>query len=422
MALVYGGKDGFWSTNAKKRFEEEEEKVIVRPFEALRPDKKYVERVQCPPYDVVNKVEAKEYAKDPYSFMRVVRPDVIAKDDENIYEVAARELSKLVSKKVLIRDSHPTFYLYSQTMGNHVQTGLVACVAAEEYPHKIKRHELTRTEKERERIEHILATRANTGQVFLTYKSDENLKELMNVENGELIYEVKSENPTVIHRIYSISNEKLREEISLAFEKVPAFYIADGHHRASASVQVSKKFEGEGEWKYFMATIFPHDELKLFGYHRVIKDLNGLSKNELIEKLKKAGFEVKDSEKGGDPSDVHTFGMYLEGKWYELKAMKIDEDDPIKRLDVSILQERVLAPILGINDPRTDSRIDFVGGIRGTFYLRKLVDEGEYRLAFSLYPTKIEDVMAVADAGLFMPPKSTWFEPKLRSGLLIHTF
>ncbi len=395
--------------------------MVVRPFKALRPHERYVERVQCPPYDVVTDEEAKVYARDPYSFMRVVRPDAVAKSGENIYQLAAREMERLSSEGILVRDSRPNFYLYSQTMGDHVQTGLVACVSADEYPDKIKRHELTRTNKERERIEHILATRANTGQVFLTYKSDSSIKALVNVKNGELLYEVRSEKPSVIHRIYSISDETLLNEISQAFSEVPAFYIADGHHRASASVQVSKRFEGEGEWKYFMATIFPHDELKLFGYHRVVKDLNGLSDDEFLKKLKNAGFELKENG-SGEPTEVHKFGMYFNGTWYEMKALNVDEVDPIKRLDVSILQERVLKPILGIEDPRTDSRINFVGGIRGVSYLKTLVDDAKYRLAFTLYPTNMEDVMDVADSGLFMPPKSTWFEPKLRSGLLIHTF
>ena len=397
--------------------------MIVRPFKALRPDPKYVERVQCPPYDVVTKEEAKKYTEDPYSFMSVIRPDAIAKEDENIYEVAARELKKLVREKVLIRDEKPLFYLYSQTMGQHTQTGLVACVAAKEYPKKIKRHELTRTDKERERIKHILATRANTGQVFLTFRSDDNLKKAINVENGRLLYEVKSKKPDVIHRIYSIEDESDIKRIEEVFDDVPAFYIADGHHRASASVQVSKEFNGEGEWNYFMATIFPHDELQLMGYHRVVKDLNGMSKEEFLERLKKANFDVCEVNSSVvEPKAVHHFGMYLDGKWYELKAIDVNEKDPIKKLDVSILQERVLSPLLGIENPRTDSRIDFVGGIRGIPYLKSLVDNENYAVAFALYPTRIEDVMEVADADLFMPPKSTWFEPKLQSGLLIHTF
>ncbi|WP_036225439.1 DUF1015 domain-containing protein [Mesoaciditoga lauensis] len=396
--------------------------MIVRAFRALRPDPKYVEKVQCPPYDVVTKEEAEEYAREPYSFMRVIRPEVVAKEGESIYEVAARELKRLISENVLVREEKPKFYLYSQTMGKHTQTGLVACVAAEEYPEKIKRHELTRTDKERERMNHILATRANTGQVFLTYRNNDELDDLLNVNNGKLLYEVKSKNPDVIHRIYSIEDEKIAQSIVEAFQKVPAFYIADGHHRASASARVSKELGGEGEWNYFMATIFPHNELQLMGYHRVIKDLNGLTEKEFLEKLQKANFDVAEVDGVVEPKTPHHFGMYLLGRWYELRATKVNEKDPIERLDVSILQQRVLDPILGIKNPRTDSRIDFVGGIRGIPYLESLVDSKDYVLAFALYPTRIEDVMEVADSNLFMPPKSTWFEPKLQSGLLIHTF
>ncbi len=396
--------------------------MIVRPFKALRPAPEYVKRVQCPPYDVVTEEEAKKYVEDPYSFMNVIRPDVVVKEKEDIYEVAAREFKRLIREKALIRDEKPKFYLYFQTMGKHTQTGLVACVAAEEYPQKIKRHELTRTDKEKERMKHILATRANTGQVFLTYKSVSEIKELLNVKNGKLLYEVKSKNPDVIHRIYSIENEDISKRIVEAFKNVPAFYIADGHHRASASVQVAKELGGNGEWNYFMATIFPHDELQLMGYHRVIRDLNGLSTKEFLDGLRKADFDVVEMPSVIEPKAPHHFGMYLNGKWYELRATNVSEEDPIKRLDVSILQERVLAPLLGIENPRTDSRIDFVGGIRGIPYLQTLVNNEDYVLAFALYPTRIEDVMAVADANLFMPPKSTWFEPKLRSGLLIHTF
>jgi uncharacterized protein (DUF1015 family) len=398
--------------------------MIVRPFKSLRPDPKYVERVQCPPYDVVNEEEAKEYVKDPYSFMSVIRPDVVAQKDESIYEVAARELKRLISEKVLVRDEKPKFYLYSQIMGTHTQTGLVACVAAKEYPEKIKRHELTRTDKERERMNHILATRANTGQVFLTFRNEtSDLKNLLDVKNGKLLYEVKSKNPDVTHRVYSIEDDEMIENIEKAFKEVPAFYIADGHHRAAASARVSKELGGEGEWNYFMATIFPHDELQLMGYHRVVKDLNGLTTKEFLDALQRANFDVAEVDGGiVKPKAPHHFGMYLNGSWYELRATNVNESDPIERLDVSILQNRVLDPILGIKNPRTDSRIDFVGGIRGIQYLKVLVDNEDYVLAFALYPTRIEDVMEVADANLFMPPKSTWFEPKLQSGLLIHTF
>jgi len=396
--------------------------LIVKPFDALRPTKEEVERVQCPPYDVVDFNEARRFVEDSHSFMRVVRPDVIANSQEDIYEVAAREFNKLISEGALIRHGKPAFYIYSQTMDGHTQTGLVACVAASEYPERIKRHELTRVEKEEERTKHILKTRAHTGQVFLTYKAIPELKELIKVENGHLLYEVKSHNPEVTHKIYSIDDSSLIKQIQDVFEKIPKLYIADGHHRAAASVRAAQKLGGDGEWNYFMATIFPHDELQLMGYHRVVKDLNGMSAGDFIARLEIAGFDITRVSKKVEPAAAHHFGMYLNGYWYELRAYNVNESDLIKRLDVSILQERVLGAILGINNPRTNSRIDFVGGIYGVETLQSLVNSGKYAVAFALYPTKIEDVMDIADAELTMPPKSTWFEPKLRSGLLVHKF
>ncbi len=396
--------------------------MIIKPFDALRPTKEEVERVQCPPYDVVDFNEAKRFAKDPHSFMRVVRPDVIANPQENIYEVAARELDRLIEEGALVHHGKPAFYIYSQTMAGHTQTGLVACVAASEYPERIKRHELTRVEKEKERTEHILKTRAHTGQVFLTYKGIPEVKELVKIENGNLLYEVKSHNPEVTHKIYSIDDPTLIERIQEVFKNIPAFYIADGHHRAAASVRTAHELGNDGEWNYFMATIFPHDELQLMGYHRVVKDLNGMSAGDFIARLEIMGFDITRVSKKVEPAAAHHFGMYLNGYWYELYAHNVDKSDPIKRLDVSILQERILGPILGIDNPRTNSRIDFVGGIYGTETLQSLVNSGKYAVAFALYPTSVEDIMDVADAKLFMPPKSTWFEPKLRSGLLVHKF
>ncbi len=395
--------------------------MFVKPFDALRANEKEVEIVQCPPYDVVDRDEAKKTAETPHSFMRVIRPDVVASQNENIYETAAKELEKLVREGAFVRHGKPAFFIYSQTMGEHVQTGLIACVSADDYPLRIKRHELTRVEKEEERTKHITTTRAHTGQVFLTFRADDTVKRLLSPENGRMLYDVKTKNPDVSHRIYAVDDEKTISEVQKAFEKVESFYIADGHHRAAASVRAAKEFGGEGEWKYFMATIFPHDELKLLGYHRLIRDL-GMDSETFIERLKEAGFDVIRMNGTVEPREPHRFGMYLDGKWYELRAMNVDETDPVKRLDVSIMQERILDPILNVKDPRTDPRIDFLGGIHGTSSLQMKVDGGEYVLAFVMYPTKMEDVMDVSDAELIMPPKSTWFEPKLRSGFLIHTF
>ncbi len=395
--------------------------MLVKPFGGLEAKSTEVERMNCPPYDVVSLEEAKRFSLDPNSFMRVIRPDAIAKEGEDIYEVAAREFNRFIDEKLFVKNEKPSFYIYSQKMSSHTQTGLIACVPTVAYPQHIKRHELTRKEKEEERMKHILATHAHTEHVFLMYRAMKEIKKLMRVDLGNHLYNFKTKNPDTIHDVYRIEDSAMIEDIAQSFEEVDSFYIADGHHRASASVRVAQQIGGDGEWNYFMATIFPHDELQILGYHRIVKDLNG-NGSELLKKIKDAGFEVKKTHEIPPKLSKHIIGMYMEGEWYTLKAVDVDDSDPIRSLDVSILQERILDNILGIKDPRTDPKLGFIGGVNGFADLKKAVDSKEYKVAFYMHPTDVESVMNVADKDMIMPPKSTWFEPKLRSGFLVHTF
>lgn len=395
--------------------------MFVKPFGGLEAKSAEVERMNCPPYDVVDLEEAKKFSVDTHSFMRIIRPDSIAKPGEDIYQIAAKEFKRFIDEKLFIKNEKPSFYIYSQKMISHVQTGLVACVPTSAYPEHIKRHELTRKEKEDERMKHILATHAHTEHVFLMYRAMKEIKKLMRIDLGDHLYSFKTENPDTFHNLYRVEDDALIQDITYAFQNVDTFYIADGHHRASASVRVASEIGGIGESNYFMATIFPHDELRILGYHRIVKDFNG-SESDFLRKIKEAGFDVKKTYNKPPELSKHTIGMYMEGEWYSLIAMNVDDSDPIKALDVSILQERILDDILGIKDPRTDPRVDFVGGVNGFDDLKKAIDTNKYKVAFYMYPTEIESVMDVADKNMIMPPKSTWFEPKLRSGLLVHTF
>ncbi len=395
--------------------------MFVKPFGGLEAKSTEVDRMNCPPYDVVSLEEAKQFSVDPHSFMRVVRPDAISKEGENIYEVAAKEFNRFINEKLFVKNEKPSFYIYSQKMPSHTQTGLIACVPASAYPQHIKRHELTRKEKEDERMKHILATHAHTEHVFLMYRAIKEIKKLMRVDLGNHLYNFKTKNPDTIHDVYRIEDNTMIEDIAQSFQEVDSFYIADGHHRASASVKVAQQIGGDGEWNYFMATIFPHDELQILGYHRIVKDLNG-NGSEFLKKIKDAGFDVKKTYEMPPKLSKHIMGMYMEGEWYMLKAVDVDDSDPISALDVSILQERILDNILDIKDPRTDPKLGFIGGVNGFADLKKAVDSNECKVAFYMHPTDVESVMEVADKNMIMPPKSTWFEPKLRSGFLVHTF
>ncbi len=404
--------------------------AVIKPFKILHPKKEFVEEISCPPYDVVNRKEAELYAKNPISFMHVIRAEVDMKDEtENVYKKAKENLDKLVSGEYLLEEKDPVFYIYRQKMGNFTQTGLVACVSVKEYDRNIiKKHELTRQEKEDDRTNHILSLKANTGPVFLTYPGEEGKEDFFDklVDNKNPLYDFKDENE-VIHTIYRIDDTNVIEQIKREFEKIPYLYIADGHHRAAAASRVAgimggdSDYDPEKEYNYFLSVIFPSAQLNIMDYNRIVKDLNSHSIDKFLKEVGEL-FEIYKEDFDGKPDKKHHFGMYLNEQWHLLIPKKgtYNSKDPILSLDVSILQNNLLNPILGIRDPRKDERIDFVGGIKGTKELKKLVDSGKYKVAFSLFPTSIYELMDVADSGKTMPPKSTWFEPKLRSGLFIH--
>ncbi len=410
--------------------------AVVKPFRGLRPLPELAEKVASPPYDVLSSEEARELAKgNPYSFLYVIKPEIDLPEgidlyDDRVYAKGKEHLDRLCREGVLRQDDKPCFYIYKQKMGDHLQIGLVACASVDDYERDvIKKHEHTREEKEIDRARHIYTLNANTGPVFLTYPAVEDIDKLIQrAMEREPVYDFESDG--VRHTFYVVDDPFLTDALESAFRNVPVLYVADGHHRSAAATRVRKmKAEenpdhtGDEEYNYFLVVIFPHNQMKIMDYNRVVKDLNGLGVEEFFRKIEEK-FSVE--EWGGQykPDTPHTFGMYIGGKWYRLTAKQgtFDEDDPVLSLDVSILQENLLAPVLGISDPRKDKRINFVGGIRGLGDLERLVDSGEYKVAFAVYPTTINQLMAIADAGKVMPPKSTWFEPKLKSGLVIHTF
>lgn len=412
--------------------------AVVKSFKGLRPDPKFAERVASPPYDVLNSEEAREMVNDnPYSFLHVVKPEVdvdpsIDLYDDRVYNMGKQSLNKLIKEGILIQDKEESFYIYSQEMGDHSQIGLVAVASVDEYQEgKIKKHENTRLAKEKDRAKHIKVLNAQAGPVFLTYREDEEIDSLIeDAMSRKPVYDFTADDG-IKHTFYVINDEGIKKSIKSAFGKLDCLYVADGHHRSAAAARVrderrakENEYSGKEEYNYFLTVIFPHNQMYIMDYNRVVNGLNGLSKEDYVKRIKD-GFDVEEwSERGKPfkPEKIHNFGMYLDGKWYHLSAKHgtFDGDDPVESLDVSILQENLLRPILGIEDPRKDRRISFVGGMRGLGELERLVDSVEYTVAFSMYPTSIEQLMAIADAGKVMPPKSTWFEPKLRSGLITH--
>ncbi len=410
--------------------------AIVKPFKALRPAPEYADKVVSLPYDVMNRKEAADMAAgNPYSYLHICRAEIDMPEQDNpydrsVYEKAKSNIADFYNKGIFIREEKPAYYVYRQIMNGRVQTGFVGCASIDDYQNNIiKKHELTRHEKELDRINHFDICDADTEPVFFTYKQNPNLARIIaeTVKNAP-VYDI-TDFMNVSHMLWVITDENLCAEIENIFkDQVQYMYIADGHHRSASAVNVGMKrrkehpdFTGDEEFNYFMAVMFPDEDLAVFDYNRVVKDLNGNTKEEFLNKIS----EKFDVEKVGDkayrPEKLHTFGMYLSDGWYKLSAKKntFNAADPIDSLDVSILQNNLLSPVLGIGDPRTDKRIDFVGGIRGLEALEKRVSE-DMTVAFSLYPVSIAQLIAVADAGLLMPPKSTWFEPKLGSGLFIH--
>lgn len=411
--------------------------AVFRPFQAVRPAPRQASKVAALPYDVMSSQEAREMVKDnPLSFLHVDRAEIdlnpsIDLYDRKVYEKAADNLNQMQQEGILIQDNRPCYYIYRQIMDGRVQTGLVGCASIDDYLNgHIKRHELTREDKEQDRICHVDTCDANTGPIFLTYRAHREISALLDqwTKSHQPVYDFVTEDE-ISHIVWIIDDGKMMDELQKHFAAISSFYIADGHHRAASAVRVGQKrrrehpgYNGSEEFNYFLAVLFPDDELKILDYNRVIKDLNGMTPRQFMERLS-AICEIIPMERCGGchPTKCHTMGMYLEGKWYRLAIRKpfCQESDPVENLDVSILQKQVLTPILGIEDPRTSERISFVGGVRGLEELEKMVED-DYAVAFAMYPTSLDDLMTIADCGEIMPPKSTWFEPKLRSGLFIH--
>ncbi len=410
--------------------------AVFRPFKAVRPVPEFASRVAALPYDVMNSAEAAEMVKgNPYSFLHVDKAEIDIPDCTNIYTEqvylkAKSNLDKLVDDGICEQDAESRFYIYRQIMNGRSQTGLVGCVSIDDYINNIiKKHELTRADKEADRINHVDYCDANTGPIFLTYRPQDKIASIVNdwKESKEPVYDFVTDDG-ITNTVWVIDCDETNAEISKLFKEVDYLYIADGHHRAASAVKVGLKrreqnpeFTGEEEFNFFLAVLFSCDELEIMDYNRVMKDLAGNTPEEFIEKIS-GKFTVEAVGKDAyRPAQAHTFGMLLGGEWYKLTAKSgtFNENDPVESLDVSILQNNLISPILGIDDPRTDKRIDFVGGIRGLGELERRANE-DMCLAFSMYPTTLRELMDIADAGQIMPPKSTWFEPKLLSGLFIH--
>lgn len=409
--------------------------ATIKAFKAYRPTAALAEKVAALPYDVMNSDEAREEVKgNPYSFLHVDKAEIdLPRDvdlyDSRVYEKAKENLQNMIAEKTYVQDEAPCLYIYEQTFRGKTQTGLVGCASVDEYQNNIiKKHELTRADKEADRIRHVDTLDANTGPIFLTYRKQPVISALLESYKAlhEAVYDFVSGD--VRQRVWVITEKETLETLTSLFETVPALYIADGHHRAASAVRVAEKrrkekpFTGDEEFNYFLAVYFPAEELTILDYNRLVKDLNGLDAGAFLEKLEEK-FNVRLIGKDAyHPEKRHEFGLYLEKNWYalSLKDGIADEQNPVASLDASILQNEVLTPLLAIGDPRTDARIDFVGGIRGLKELENRVNSGEMTLAFSMCPVSTEELMAIADAGKIMPPKSTWFEPKLLSGLFIH--
>ena len=406
----------------------------IRPFRAYRPCQGMEERIAALPYDVYNRAEACEVVKkNPESFLAVDRAETQFGEEVDtyadcVYEKADQMLREKIQEGKFVQDPTPCFYLYELTMDGHSQTGVVGCASIDDYRNNvIKKHENTRADKEEDRIRHVDTCSMQTGPIFLAYRAKEDLKEKI----GELkkqapVYDFVSEDG-IGHRVWVIDNDADVAMIEESFGKIPAIYIADGHHRCASAVKVGLKrreqypdYTGEEEFNYFLSVIFQDEELRILDYNRVVKDLNGMDAAAFLTRIEEYFAVEKKGQAPYRPTEKGTFGMYLEDEWYCLSAKEeIKSEDAVEGLDVSLLQNDLLDPILGIMDPKTDKRIDFVGGIRGLGELERRVHT-DMKVAFSMYPTSIAELFAVADAGRLMPPKSTWFEPKLRSGLFLH--
>lgn len=408
--------------------------ATIKPFFCVRPKAETASRVAALPYDVYNRKEAKEEVmREPLSFLKIDRPETAFDDSVDmyapeVYEKARELLQKDIQDGVYERDEEAVYYIYELVMDGRSQTGLVACASIEDYENQvIKKHENTREDKEVDRITHVDTCGAQTGPIFLAYRSEQVI--------NDIVERVKKESPLydftavdgITHRVFRVGRADDVEAVRKAFSQIDRIYIADGHHRAASAVKVGIKrrnanpaHTGAEEYNFFLSVLFPHDQLMIMDYNRTVKDLNGLTAEEFLNRVQE-NFDVQKSDVPVRPASKGQMGMYMEKQWYCLTAKNklFEGKDAVGKLDVSILQEYLLAPVLGIGDPRTDSRIDFIGGIRGLSELEKRADE-DMKVSFSMYPTSITELFDVADQNLLMPPKSTWFEPKLRSGLFIH--
>ena len=411
--------------------------ATVKPFFCIRPEESAACKVAALPYDVYNRKEACEAVKDnPLSFLNIDRAETqfgeeVDTYDDRVYQKARQLLDARIQDGTFVTEKEPCYYLYQLTMDGRSQTGIAACCRVDDYVNGIiKKHENTREDKELDRIRHVEVTGAHTGPIFLAYRSNETLTEIMEKAMADRpLYDFVSEDG-IGHKVWRVADKGQVKSIEDAFEQIPATYIADGHHRAASAVKVGLRrreqqkskgeaVTGEEPYNYFLSVLFPEDQLMIMPYNRVVKDLNGLSMEKFFTAIHE-NFDVAKVEEAYAPEEKGTFGMYVGGAWYLLKIKDhLRTSDPVKGLDVSLLQDYLLGPVLGIGDPRVDKRIDFIGGIRGLRELERRTKE-DMAVAFSMYPTSIQELFAVADAGMLMPPKSTWFEPKLRSGLFIH--
>lgn len=407
----------------------------IRPFACLRPTEELASRVAALPYDVYNRQEAKEEVqREPLSFLKIDRAETNFDDSVDtyapqVYQKAKELLQEDKQKGIYITDEDRSYYIYQLIMDGRPQTGLVACSSVDDYMNQvIKKHENTREDKEIDRITHVDTCSAQTGPIFLAYRSDTTIHEIVSsyVEKEAPLYDFTAPDG-ITHRVWKIAKKEDVDAIYHAFQKIGQIYIADGHHRAASAVKVGLKrrkenpgYTGEEEFNYFLSVLFPHDELRILDYNRTVKDLNGKTLSQFLQEVEE-NFIVEKAEGQVRPEKKGTFGMYTEGQWYRLTAKPelFEGKDAVGNLDVSVLQDYLLGPVLGIGDPRTDKRIDFIGGIRGLSELEKRADS-DMHISFSMYPTSITELFDVADQELLMPPKSTWFEPKLRSGLFIH--
>ncbi|KYG07734.1 hypothetical protein BE21_27675 [Sorangium cellulosum] len=404
----------------------------VRPFRAYRPPQAHAARVASPPYDVISTAEARALAAGGlHSFLRVSRPEIDLPEgtdehDDAVYARGAQNLADLIASGDLAQDPEPHLYLYAQKMGDHRQIGVVGCASVAEYEQDvIKKHEKTRPDKEDDRTRHIEELGAHDEPVFLTYRADAGIdRAVAAATQSPPIYDFTTADG-VEHKLWVLSRESTAD-LEERFQAIPTLYVADGHHRSAAAARVHRKLRGDGgEHDVFLAVVFPHDQMNIMPYNRVVRDLAGRSADAILAALGER-LDVAPAQDGAAaaPAGPRAFGLYLGGRWFTAKARpgSFDADDPVASLDCSICQDQILGPIFGVSDPRRDKHVDFVGGIRGVAELERRVDSGAFTMAIRLYPTQIGELFEVSDAGLLMPPKSTWFEPKLRSGLFIHTF